>query len=103
MPAELFTRQDVRTLLDRLKESNAAVVEEVVPDALSLGEIQRVLQSLLAEGVPIRDLGTIVEAIGDKARQHGTQASYRSTLARRWAGRSRLPTWTSSCACKRSP
>ena len=66
--AELLTRQDVRTLLDQLKQTNAAVVEEVVPDVLSLGEIQRVLQSLLAEGVAIRDLGTIVEAIGDKAR-----------------------------------
>jgi len=66
--AELLSRQDVRALLDRLKETNAAVVEEVVPDALSLGEIQRVLQGLLGEGVPIRDLGTIVEAIGDKAR-----------------------------------
>jgi flagellar biosynthesis protein FlhA len=66
--SELLTRQDVRTLLDRLKETNAAVVEEVVPEVLSLGEIQRVLQSLLSEGVAIRDLGTIVEAIGDKAR-----------------------------------
>ncbi len=55
--AELLSRQDVRTLLDRLKETNAAVVEEVVPETLSLGEIQRVLQSLLAEGVAIRDLG----------------------------------------------
>ena len=42
--AELLTRQDVRALLDKLKETNAAVVEEVVPEALSLGEIQRVLQ-----------------------------------------------------------
>jgi len=66
--AELLTRQDVRTLLDKLKETNAAVVEEVVPESLSLGEIQRVLQLLLSEGVSIRDLGTIVEAIGDKAR-----------------------------------
>jgi flagellar biosynthesis protein FlhA len=66
--SELLTRQDVRTLLDRLKETNAAVVEEVVPEALSLGEIQRVLQLLLSEGVAIADLGTIVEAIGDKAR-----------------------------------
>ncbi len=65
---ELLTRQDVKTLLDRLKETNAAVVEEIVPEALSLGEIQRVLRSLLAEGVPVRDLGTIMEAIGDKAR-----------------------------------
>jgi flagellar biosynthesis protein FlhA len=66
--SELLTRQDVRTLLDRLKETNSAVVDEVVPDVLSLGEIQRVLQSLLAEGVCVRDLGTIVEAVGDKAR-----------------------------------
>jgi flagellar biosynthesis protein FlhA len=66
--AELLTRQDTRQLLDRLKESNAAVVDEVVPEVLSLGEIQRVLQSLLSEGVCVRDLGTIVEAIGDKAR-----------------------------------
>jgi flagellar biosynthesis protein FlhA len=66
--AELLTRQDTKALLDGLKEVNAAVVEEVVPDLLSVGEIQRVLQSLLSEGVSIRDLGTIVESIGDKAR-----------------------------------
>ncbi|HEY1687838.1 MAG TPA: flagellar biosynthesis protein FlhA [Solirubrobacteraceae bacterium] len=66
--AELLSRQDVKTLLDQLKQSNAAVVEEVVPDVLSLGEIQRVLQGLLSEGVAIRDLSAIVEAIGDKAR-----------------------------------
>ncbi|MEZ5120019.1 MAG: flagellar biosynthesis protein FlhA [Solirubrobacterales bacterium] len=65
---ELLTRQDTRELLDGLKENNAAVVEEVVPDLLTVGEIQRVLQALLAEGVSIRDLGTILEAIGDKAR-----------------------------------
>jgi flagellar biosynthesis protein FlhA len=84
--SELLTRQDVRTLLDRLKESNAAVVEEVVPEALSLGEIQRVLQSLLAEGVPIRDLGTIVEAIGDKARTT-RDTSLLSEYARQALGR----------------
>ena len=66
--AQLLTRQDVRQLLDQLKETNEAVVAEVVPDVLSLGEIQRVLQALLAEGVSIRDLGAIVEAVGDKAR-----------------------------------
>jgi flagellar biosynthesis protein FlhA len=84
--SELLTRQDVRTLLDRLKESNAAVVDEVVPEALSLGEIQRVLQSLLAEGVPIRDLGTIVEAIGDKARTT-RDTSLLSEYARQALGR----------------
>jgi flagellar biosynthesis protein FlhA len=84
--SELLTRQDVRALLDRLKETNAAVVEEVVPDALSLGEIQRVLQSLLSEGVPIRDLGTIVEAIGDKARTT-RDTSLLSEYARQALGR----------------
>jgi flagellar biosynthesis protein FlhA len=66
--AQLLTRQDVRQLLDQLKEINEAVVTEVVPDVLSLGEIQRVLQTLLSEGVSIRDLGAIVESVGDKAR-----------------------------------
>jgi flagellar biosynthesis protein FlhA len=84
--AELLTRQDVRALLDKLKETNAAVVDEVVPDALSLGEIQRVLQSLLGEGVAIRDLGTIVEAIGDKARTT-RDTSLLSEYARQALGR----------------
>jgi flagellar biosynthesis protein FlhA len=66
--ADLLTRQDVRTLLDALKVHNAAVVEEVVPDLLSVGELQRVLQALLREGVSIRDLGAVVEAAGDRAR-----------------------------------
>jgi flagellar biosynthesis protein FlhA len=66
--AQLLTRQDVRQLLDQLKESNEAVVNEIVPDVLSLGEIQRVLQTLLSEGISIRDLGAIVEAVGDKAK-----------------------------------
>ncbi|SEH14611.1 flagellar biosynthesis protein FlhA [Thermoleophilum album] len=66
--ADLLTRQDVRLLLNQLKERNAAVVEEVVPDVLTVGEVQRVLQGLLREGVSIRDLGTILEAIGDRAR-----------------------------------
>jgi flagellar biosynthesis protein FlhA len=66
--ADLLTRQETRQLLDQLKEVNAAVVDEVVPDILGVGEIQRILQSLLREGVSIRDLGAIVEAVGDKAR-----------------------------------
>ena len=66
--SDLLTRQETRQLLDQLKEVNAAVVDEVVPDVLSVGEIQRVLQSLLREGVSVRDLGAVVEAIGDKAR-----------------------------------
>ncbi len=64
---ELLTREETRKLLDALKEQNAAVVEEVVPDKLGVGEVQRVLQHLLREGVSVRDLGTILEAIGDRA------------------------------------
>jgi len=64
---ELLTRQETKKLIDTLKEQNAAVVEEVIPDRLGLGEVQRVLQQLLREGVPIRDLGTILETIGDRA------------------------------------
>jgi flagellar biosynthesis protein FlhA len=64
---ELLTRQETKGLIDALKEQNAAVVEEVVPDKLSVGEVQRVLQHLLRENVSIRDLGTILEAIGDRA------------------------------------
>jgi flagellar biosynthesis protein FlhA len=66
--AQLLTRQDVKALLDQLKETNEAVVSEVVPEVLSLGEIQRVLQTLLGEGVSIRDLGVIIESVGDRAR-----------------------------------
>jgi flagellar biosynthesis protein FlhA len=66
--SELLTRQETRHLLDQLKEHNEAVVNEIVPDVLSLGEVQRVLQALLREGVSIRDLGAVLEAIGDKAR-----------------------------------
>ncbi len=64
---ELLTREETRKLLDALKEQNAAAVEEVVPDKLGVGEVQRVLQHLLREGVSVRDLGTILEAIGDRA------------------------------------
>ena len=66
--AELLGRQDVRSLLDALKEQHPAAVEELVPDLMSVGEVQRVLQALLAEGVPIRDLVTILETLGDKAK-----------------------------------
>ena len=65
---ELLSRQDVKKLLDELKEEHAALVDEVTPALLSLGEIQRVLQNLLREGVPIRDLVTILEALADGAR-----------------------------------
>jgi flagellar biosynthesis protein FlhA len=63
--AELLTRQDVRHLLDTLKQEYPAVVEAVWPELLSLGQVQKVLQNLLAERIPIRDLLTILETLAD--------------------------------------
>ncbi|MDI3281304.1 MAG: flagellar biosynthesis protein FlhA, partial [Bacillota bacterium] len=65
---ELLGRQEVKTLLDALKESHSAVVEELVPNLVTVGEIQKVLQNLLREGIPIRNLVTILEAMADHAR-----------------------------------
>jgi flagellar biosynthesis protein FlhA len=62
---ELLGRQETRALLDSLAESHPKTVEEATPKVLSLGETQRVLQNLLRERVPIRDLATILEAITD--------------------------------------
>ncbi|MEO6435977.1 MAG: flagellar biosynthesis protein FlhA [Tepidisphaeraceae bacterium] len=71
---ELLTRQAVKSLLDNLKTRAAAVVEEVVPSQIKPGELQRVLQNLLRERVPIRDLETILETVGDYAtRTHDTE------------------------------
>lgn len=64
----LLGREDVRVLTEGLKKVNPSVVEELVPGLLSLGEVQRVLQGLLAEQVPIRDLGRIYEALTLRAR-----------------------------------
>ncbi len=65
--AELLTRADTQRLIDALKQRNATVVEEVVPNVLKVGEVQRILQNLLRERVPVRDLEAILEALGDWA------------------------------------
>ena len=65
--AELLTRQDVQNLVNNLKESNPALVDELTPKLLGLGEIQKVLQNLLKEGISIRDLLTIFETLADYA------------------------------------
>ncbi len=65
---ELLGRQEVQELLDVVKEKNPAVVEELVPNLISLGEVQKVLQNLLKERVPIRDLVSVLEALADRAR-----------------------------------
>ena len=64
---EILTRQDVQSLLDNLKKTHPAVVNELVPGQLSVGHIQRVLQNLLAEGIAIRNLAGILEKVGDCA------------------------------------
>lgn len=63
--AELLSRQDVQTLIDNAKGQNEAVVAELVPGVLQLGDIQKVLQHLLRERIPIRDMVTILETMAD--------------------------------------
>jgi flagellar biosynthesis protein FlhA len=62
---ELLSRDDVKSLIDNLKKTSPAVVDELIPGQLSLGQVQRILSSLLKEGVPIRNLQTILEALAD--------------------------------------
>lgn len=64
---ELLGRQEVKALLDGAREDYSAVVDELMPDLLSIGEIQKVLQNLLREGVPIRNMVTILETLADMA------------------------------------
>ncbi|MHC4962175.1 MAG: flagellar biosynthesis protein FlhA [Planctomycetota bacterium] len=74
--SELLTREDVQTLLERLRKSQPSLVGEVVPEIISVGLLQRVLQNLLKEGVSIRDLPLILEAMGE----HGGRTKSASLL-----------------------
>ncbi|MCR5453301.1 MAG: flagellar biosynthesis protein FlhA [Lachnospiraceae bacterium] len=65
--AELLTRQDVQNLVNNLKETNPVLVDELTPALIGLGDIQKVLQNLLAEGISIRDLLSIFEILADHA------------------------------------
>ena len=65
--AELLTRQDVQNLVNNLKETNPVLVDELIPKLLGLGEVQKVLQNLLREGISIRDLLSIFETLADHA------------------------------------
>ncbi|MBF8983078.1 flagellar biosynthesis protein FlhA [Lutibacter sp. B2] len=64
---ELLGRQEVKTLIDNIKESNSALVDETVPKLITLGGVQKVLSNLLREGIPIRDMVTILETLADYA------------------------------------
>ncbi|HHT72478.1 MAG TPA: flagellar biosynthesis protein FlhA [Firmicutes bacterium] len=64
---DLLGRQETKTLVDSLRENYSAVIDELIPNLMSLGEVQKVLQNLLREGVPIRNLVTILETLADTA------------------------------------
>ncbi len=64
---ELLSRQDVQNLVNNIKETNPTLVDELIPKLLGIGEIQKVLQNLLKEGISIRDLLTIFETMADHA------------------------------------
>lgn len=65
---ELLGRQEVKIIVDNVREKYSAVVEELIPDLLTIGELQKVLQSLLREKVPIKDMVTIMESLADNSR-----------------------------------
>ena len=95
---ELLGRQEVKEMTEIVKESRPAVVEELIPELLSIGEVQKVLQNLLKEQIPIKDLGTILEVLADHARssrdldlltEHVRQAMAR-TISSRYAEGNKL-------------
>lgn len=73
---ELLGRQEVKQLLEGIKQQNNVVIDELIPDILRLGEVEKVLQNLLEEKVPINDLATILETLAD----YGTVTKDTETL-----------------------
>ena len=65
---ELLGREEVKIMIDATKEKYPVVIEELIPDIMTIGEIQKVFQNLLKEGVPIKDRVTIFETLADNAR-----------------------------------
>ena len=65
---ELLGRQEVKELIDSLKDQYSAVIDELIPDLMTIGEIQKVLRNLLMEKVPIKDIVTILETLADQSR-----------------------------------
>jgi flagellar biosynthesis protein FlhA len=84
--AELLGRQEVQALITRIGKDAPSLVEDLVPKAFSLSTLQKVLQSLLEEGVPIRDMRTILEALCEQAGRlsdaHDLTAAVRLALGR---------------------
>ncbi|HKP98055.1 MAG TPA: flagellar biosynthesis protein FlhA [Fibrobacteria bacterium] len=71
---EILTRQDVKSLIDNMKATNATVVEELIPGLMGIGDVQRVLVNLLNEKVSIRDLGTVLEALANASKVSKSEA-----------------------------
>lgn len=65
---ELLGRQEVQLIVENTKEKYSAVVDELIPDLMTIGELQKVLQNLLREKVPIKDMVTIMESLADNSR-----------------------------------
>jgi flagellar biosynthesis protein FlhA len=92
--AELLSRQDVSALIDHAKQSNETVVAELIPNVVQAGDVQKVLQHLLRERIPIRDMVTILETMADFAgrvkdnEQMGelVRAAIARTITRQYAG-----------------
>jgi len=90
----LLERQEVKKLIDKVEEESPALISELMPDLMSLGQIQKVLKRLLRERVPIRDLVTILEALADHAPQTNnvdvlteyTRAEMAPTITRQFRG-----------------
>jgi len=91
---ELLGRQQVQVLLDNLKEEQPALVDEVVPKLFTNGEIQKVLAGLLKEGISIRDMGTILEVLGDHGaliRDTDLLTEYVRQSFKRWISQNFVP------------
>lgn len=90
---ELLSRQDVSQLLNNLKKTNDSLVDEVIPAMISYGNIQKILGNLLREGIPIKDMETIIETISDygsslKDTEMLTEyirQSLKRTITRKWS------------------
>lgn len=90
---ELLSRQDINQLLANAKKSNETIVDEVVPNLMSYGNLQKVLGNLLKEGVPIKDMETILETISDYATSikdtemltEYIRQALKRTITRKWS------------------
>jgi len=95
---ELLGRQEVQSLIDVIKERNPVIVEELIPNKMEVGEVQKVLQNLLKERVSIRDMVTILETLADfsaMTKDVNVLTEYvRASLARQICNQHQLPDGT---------